>query len=342
MLTILTNHLSQIHDRIGFGSTNKPELRQQLILNQIQKNNLGYEIQYHEKYIPKQWLEQLHDPDYLYFLENVYHDWTMNNDPHWIDDSFGIKPNHYTKYKINDKIPLYKMSGYYGMDFMTPIYKDTYQNCMSSAYLAYLSGEIVQDNKIVYVLANVPGHHARSNQYGGYCFLNNSIIAAYRMAELGKIVGILDIDYHAGSFEIVNKNSGFDGKLFCCSIHMDPLYDYPSYEGFESENCDYIKNVVLHPNTSWDSYKQKLIDGCEYLINSGINGLVIAFGADTYKEDPDPSPLGKLSLELNDYCAIGKTIKQYFGEMPIIITQEGGYDLDHVPEIVSNLLEGLK
>jgi len=45
-----------------------------------------------------------------------------------------------------------------------------------------------------------PGHHAGSNFFGGFCFLNNAAIVARQLrSRLNKKIAVLDVDYHAGN-----------------------------------------------------------------------------------------------------------------------------------------------
>lgn len=64
---------------------------------------------------------------------------------------------------------------------MTPIHEYTYRNVMISANQAYKAAEYLNchPETITYVLTLAPGHHAKHHQYGGYCFINNAIVAAY-------------------------------------------------------------------------------------------------------------------------------------------------------------------
>lgn len=348
MLIVLTNNTRPIRERFGIGATNNPELRQKLITDLIQKKFIKCQIIFDSKMISNDWIKNVHDPEYLQFLENAYKNVCDVNDEHWIDLSGGLVPNHFYKTKPNKLVPLYKLSGYYGSDVMSPIYEDTFQNSMISAQQAYIAAEMVyNDNStnIIYVLACSPGHHAKSKEYGGYCYINNAVVAGYRLIELGKKkVGILDIDTHAGNgtAELVHTNQKFQNKLCACSIHCDPSVEFPSFDGFDDDYKNpNIKNIIMKPKSNINDYVQALNIACDYLKRHHIETLIIAFGADTYKDDPDTSPLAKLNIDVDDYCVMAKIIKAHFPEISIIITQEGGYNLDFVPEIVCSFLKNL-
>ena len=67
--------------------------------------------------------------------------------------------------------------------------------------------------------------------------------------------------------------------------------------------------------------------------------LIIHFGADTLKSDPDASKLYKCGLCVEDYTKNWAIIEINF--VKIIITQKGGYDLDNVHDIINNFQTGL-
>ena len=59
---------------------------------------------------------------------------------------------------------------------------------------------MAQHGDTTYGLCRPPGHHATTDQFGGYCYLNNAAIAAQRLLDGGaSCVAILDVDYHHGN-----------------------------------------------------------------------------------------------------------------------------------------------
>lgn len=347
MLTVLTNIVRPQHERAGTGVNNKPELRQKLIIEAIQRTFSECQIILSSKTISYDFLLHVHDKDYIDFLENAYNEWQKIEDPDWIDSTVGLVPNHFCKRKPHKNTPLYKLSGYYGGDCMSPIYKDTYQNVMIAAQQAYKAAEISCSSdvtNIVYVLACSPGHHAKYAEYGGYCYVNNALVCAYKLLELGrKRIAIFDIDFHAhGTAELITTNQKFKDKVFACSIHADPTIDYPSFEGYEDDyDNDLILNIPLNANTEWEEYSDALQTACDRIKKWNPDSLIIPFGADTYKDDPDASSLSRFRLELDDYDKMAQVVKSHFNTIPIIVTQEGGYNLDFVPDIVCRFLKGL-
>eukprot|EP00493_Phyllostaurus_siculus_P013941 UN14152 len=82
-----------------------------------------------------------------------------------------------------------------------------------------MSVDVLSTCSIVYALTTMPGHHAGPHSYGGYCYLNNAVIAARMLQARGQRVAVLDLDYHGG-----DGTYQFDLPLFA-SIHINN--DYP-------------------------------------------------------------------------------------------------------------------
>ena len=97
-----------------------------------------------------------------------------------------------------------------------------------------------------------PGHHAGRDFSGGYCYFNNTAIAAKILSVRGP-VAVLDIDYHHGN----GTQDIFweDDRVLTISIHCDPRMDYPYFVGFADEigggaGEGYNLNIPLPPRTN--------------------------------------------------------------------------------------------
>jgi GNAT superfamily N-acetyltransferase len=68
--------------------------------------------------------------------------------------------------------------------------------------------------------------------FGGFCYFNNTAIAAQYLSSLGR-VAILDIDYHHGN----GQQNIFYARddVLTLSIHGHPRFAYPYFSGFEDE-----------------------------------------------------------------------------------------------------------
>ena len=100
-----------------------------------------------------------------------------------------------------DRVPLAleDRAGYFCADTFTPLTKNCYPAARNAANVALTAASLLLDGeRLVYALCRPPGHHAERRIYGGFCFLNNSAIAAHYLSRNGK-VALLDIDYHHGN-----------------------------------------------------------------------------------------------------------------------------------------------
>lgn len=312
--------------------TNKPFLRKRVIEDEIKPDCECVTLVC--SHINRNFLREAHTEHYISFLEKCYESAKSSKDG-WLITN-GLVPVNFSKERPDSRIPIHKHSGYYGSDVMSPIYEHTYHNAMISAEQARVAGKLSSPNKIIYALTTSPGHHAKREEYGGYCFFNNAIIASLSMKKTHKLdtVYILDLDYHAGNG--ATDYSDFIQGIEPFSIHAHPKNDYPSFESYPSER-DWCLNGCVDNLV----YMKTLCDVLELMDENSKCGLVIAFGGDTWKNDPDVNPNSRFHLELDDYVAIGKLIGTKFSSIPIVVTQEGGYDMNVIGFIVKNFLEGL-
>lgn len=341
----------------GYKATNKPYTRNALILSKFEKDvkvvtitNGLTEIEHMIKKLG------CVDEKYLLFLKNAYTSFRDNgcNEDYISPNTGGLVSYHFTKENKNiERLPHYLRCGYYGDDFLTPIFEYTYETTLRSAFSGIIAAEYIRDNNLIYCANIFPGHHSTNSSYSGYCFLNNAAICAKKLLETYPIansrvdcvershpkIAILDIDYHHG--DGTQKIFYNDNNVLTVSLHADPRQNYPFYTGFpdeigEGNGFGFNYNYFLGKETNLSQYKSTLAIAFHHICKFNPDVLIIAFGADTVKNDPE----GGFLLEPDDYTEIGKTIRKYYRKK-IIVTQEGGYDLIEIDDIVYNFLSGL-
>lgn len=315
--------------------TNKPFERKKEIEKELESLRAVSSHVYYP--VERDKLTLIHSEHYVNFLEQCHSFAASATSDDWLDVDDGLIPVNFTKKLPGREIPLHKHSGYYCSDVMTPIYFHSFESAMISASQAWNAGGCSSEDIITYALVTSPGHHAKVEEYGGYCFFNNAVLAALSMKKRHELdmVYILDLDYHAGNgTESICHEKNLEGVI-PLSIHIDPKCDYPSFEGIEPAN-----NYLLQGGTTSEEYLSMLKRVTKRISETRPKkGLVIAFGADTWKDDSDAQ--ANFSLEIEDYYTIGKHIFETCGELPTAITQEGGYDCEMVGKIVRRFLEGL-
>ena len=134
-----------------------------------------------------------------------------------------------------DRIPraLEDRAGYFCADTFTPLTQNVFTAARDAANVALTAATLIANGeRFVYALCRPPGHHAERRIYGGFCFFNNSAIAANYLSRQGK-VALLDIDYHHG-------NGGQDifydrSDVLTVSIHGHPSHAYPNFSGYSDE-----------------------------------------------------------------------------------------------------------
>lgn len=227
---------------------------------------------------------------------------------------------------------------YFIMDTYTPIVAKTYDAARSSVDVALTGAKsVLEGERIVYSLCRPPGHHADCNSMGGYCYFNNAAIAAEYLSRHGK-VAILDIDFHHGN----GTQSVFYDRadVLYVSIHANPEVKFPYSSGFSEEvgrgeGLGFNKNYPLPLGTTNEEYMEVLQRALQDVRNFTPNFLVISAGFDTYEKDP----IGGFKLTIPFYRNISQQIAAL--NLPTLIIQEGGYNIDALGDIAYSFLQGI-
>ena len=276
----------------------------------------------------------VHDEGYLEFLKTAFDLWTAGENNY---EHVALIPATFPPGGMR-RIPrsVLGKAGYYMMDLSAPIGAETYQAALQSAYCA-LSGAdaLVSGERSSFALCRPPGHHAGKANCGGYCYLNNSSIAANWLSQKSKIA-VLDIDYHAGNGiqEIFYERD----DVLTISIHADPAEEYPYFAGYSDEfgkgrGYGSHLNIPLPFGTGDDSYVEALQQALAKIESFTPGFLVVSAGMDIHKDDP----LGKFKITRDGIHRIGCDIAKL--RLPTLVVMEGGYDLESIGENFIALIE---
>ncbi len=280
-------------------------------------------------------------PERLITRIHPYHDYirhtsqSLQKDEEFYPDLFPGEGAHLPK-KINS--PLW--GGIWCTDAVTPIKKMTYSVARASAETAITGAELIRDKgeKVVYALCRPSGHHAGPRVFGGYCYFNNVVTAAEFLLPYGK-VAIVDIDYHHGNGtqEFFEETK----SVFTASIHCDPDIEYPYFWGYAEEKgkgqaVGTNHNEPLPRGIQLDRYIEALERIISKIYRFEPAYLIIAAGFDTHENDP----IGGFKLCTEDYIEIGKCFASM--NIPTLICQEGGYNVNVLGSCVKNFLTGTK
>lgn len=231
--------------------------------------------------------------------------------------------------------------GYYAIDAGTPIMAGTWRAVAASANVALTAQKLVATGeRAAFALCRPPGHHAGSDFYGGYCFLNNAGIAAQAFRDQGaKRVAILDVDYHHGNGTQQMFYERDD--VLTISLHADPKQEFPYFIGYADEigsgaGEGYHMNLPLPWGTDWRAYSEALEVALARIKQYGAEALVISLGLDTFEQDP----ISRFKLIHDDYLRLGDRIA--WADLPTLFVMEGGYAVEALGVNTVNVLAGFE
>ncbi|NTY38056.1 histone deacetylase family protein [Burkholderia diffusa] len=252
-----------------------------------------------------------------------------------------VLPSHFARPEMSHyPTGIIGQVGFHMADMSTPIHEHTYTAVLASADVAMSAADAAISQGYAYGLCRPPGHHASTESAGGFCFVNNTAVAAAHLQlTLGCKVGIIDIDVHHGNG---TQNIFYNrDDVVTVSIHADPSAFMPYYAGYADENgagagagCNL--NLPL-PIGSGDAIYLKAIDyALEFCATRGVEALVIALGLDASEMDPN----GALAVTTEGFRAAGKKLGAT--RWPTALVQEGGYMSEILGENLKAILDGFE
>lgn len=276
----------------------------------------------------------VHTSEYLTFLQNIYRRWQ------YIDGAGDeVIPNIHPA-RRNDGYPKSAtgQSGYHQADTACPIAQGTWEAAYWSAQSAISGADhMIGGIRSAYVLSRPPGHHAFGDMAGGFCFLNNSAIAAERLRAAGLRPAIVDVDVHHG-----NGTQGIfyeRDDVLTASIHADPDRFYPFFWGHAQERgegrglgCNL--NLPLARGTDDEGFLKTLGTALERVSMHGADVLVVALGLDASIDDPFQG----LAVTQDGFVRIGAALAGL--GLPVLFVQEGGYLSDSLGINLTRVLDG--
>ncbi len=276
---------------------------------------------------------QIHPQRYLTFLQTIHTRWSRIPGA-----SAEVIPNIHPASR-SDGYPLSAVgqAGFHQTDTSCPISAQTWGAAYASAQSALTAADLVLKGEgAVYALCRPPGHHAFSELAGGFCYLNNSALAAQRLTAAGRRVAILDVDLHHG-----NGTQGifYDrADVLTVSIHAHPERYYPFFWGYpEERGSDGAEganlNLCLERGTGDAGFLAALDKAMAALALWGADTLVLALGLDAFEGDP----FAGLNVTTPGFGQIGRAVAAL--NLPTVIVQEGGY---LCPELGDNLAAVLR
>ncbi|GGH41800.1 Acetoin utilization deacetylase AcuC [Cribrihabitans marinus] len=277
----------------------------------------------------------IHSAEYLTFLETIHARWTRIE---------GAAPEVIPNIHPANRTDSYPKSaigqaGYHQADTACPIAEHTWESAYWSAQTAITAADLVASGETsVYALSRPPGHHAFADLAGGFCFLNNSAIAAERLRAAGCRPAILDVDVHHG-----NGTQGIfyhRSDILTVSIHADPARFYPFFWGHaqergEGDGLGSNLNLPLPRGTGDDVYLETLDIAMRQVKAFGADCLVVALGLDASIDDPFKG----LAITEAGFRRIGACLAE--PGLPLALVQEGGYLSEALGSNLTSVLGGV-
>ncbi|AKI01380.1 deacetylase, histone deacetylase/acetoin utilization protein [Hoeflea sp. IMCC20628] len=279
-------------------------------------------------------IAEIHSPEYLAFLESIHARWIRTEGA-----SEEVIPNIHPDRRIASyPSSAAGQAGFHQADTSCPIAAGTWKSAYWSAQTALSAADsVLAGEASAYALCRPPGHHAFGDLAGGFCFLNNSAIAAQALLRAGRRPAILDVDVHHG-----NGTQGifYQRKdVLTVSIHADPARFYPFFWGHaeergEGEGRGYNLNLPMPRGTKDAEYLSALDIALGRVRHFGADVLVLALGLDAHENDP----FHGFSITTPGFAKIAGAISRL--DLPAVIVQEGGYLSADLGDNLTSFLNG--
>jgi len=201
------------------------------------------------------------------------------------------------------------------------------------------SGEV----KNGFALVRPPGHHAERGRSMGFCLLNNVAVAArYAQQALGlSRILIVDWDLHHGNG--TQHTFEDDDSVLYISTHQYPYY--PGTGAFKENGRaagkGYTLNIPLGTGCGDGEYAaifEKIVRPASLAYNPDL--VLVSAGMDIHCNDP----LGGMAVTPAGFAAMTRTLMDIAGACcggRLVLTLEGGYDLDGLRDSVRAVLAEL-
>lgn len=271
----------------------------------------------------------VHDANYAEFLRTGYDEWKKIP---------GVAPEmrmtaHPNEYMHRLPDAFIGRAGFYLGDAGCVLNEGSWDAIWASANVAVDAGRRVVKGgaKQAFALCRPPGHHAYKDRASGFCYFNNTAIAAQCGASAGARVAVIDVDVHHG-----NGTQGVfyeRGDVFTISIHGDPAQLYPFFTGYADERGagkgeGANLNLPVPLLSGDDVYLSAVEEGMKALHNYAPDYVVVSLGLDAASSDP----FACMNVSTQGFRRMGEICGGQ--SKPTIMVMEGGY---MSPELGSNL-----
>jgi acetoin utilization deacetylase AcuC-like enzyme len=278
----------------------------------------------------------VHSRRYIEFLSSAHDQWMAQPG----DKAHEVVANiHPCRAPAGYPTSVVGRAGWHMGDTACPVGANTFRAALASANSALAAAHaVVEGEQFAYGLCRPPGHHAFTDMASGFCFLNNSAVAAQYLRRDHERVAILDVDVHHGNGtqDIFYRR----GDVLTVSIHRDPVDYYPFYWGYanqigEGDGDGFNLNLPLSAGTADSGFLTALEEARNRIHAFAPSAVVVALGLDASEHDP----LKGLALTTVGFGQIGQAIAEL--DLPTVLVQEGGYLSDALTDNLAAALGGI-
>jgi acetoin utilization deacetylase AcuC-like enzyme len=226
--------------------------------------------------------------------------------------------------------------GWYLGDLSVPMGPETWLSTRRSCDTAVAGAEaLLAGERAAYALCRPSGHHARADRATGFCYVNNTAVAAQHLRTAFARVAILDVDVHHGDgTQQIFYNRA---DVLAVSIHADPVDYYPFFTGYATETGagageGFNLNLPLPHGSDGAAMGAAVGIACERIRAFAPDAIVVALGYDAHRLDP----IGVLTLDAADFAPIARAVGAL--RRPTLVVQEGGYAIDAIGDCLDAFL----
>ncbi|MFC0266885.1 histone deacetylase family protein [Kushneria aurantia] len=279
-------------------------------------------------------LGAVHSQPYLRFLHSAHRRW------HELDGDWGeeVMSNIFVR-EPNALRGILAEAARYQADGSSPIGRHTWGAAWWSAQSAVAGAEaLLGGERFAWALCRPPGHHARADAAGGFCYLNNAAIAAHHLSRHFKRVVVLDTDVHHGQGiqEIFYDRS----DVLYISTHGDTTNFYPGVSGHvdergEGEGYGYNLNLPMPHGSEESVFFDRLGEALDAIEVFEPEAVVLSLGFDIFEHDPQ----AQVAVTTPGFARLGEAVAGI--GRPTLVVQEGGYYLEGLEANAVSFFEGL-
>ncbi|MGN7295436.1 histone deacetylase family protein [Rhizobium sp. SAFR-030] len=280
-------------------------------------------------------LSAVHSPDYLEFLSTAFTQWTAAGLPgQVVPSAFATRCE-----ACRTDWSIVANAGYHLRDQITPLGEGTWRAAYWAAQTAVTAADLVtKGERRVYALCRPSGHHAGQDYGGGATYLNNAAIAARRLAGGGRRVSVVDFDVHHGN----GTQDIFwdDPVVLFASTHRSPTDYYPHFSGFRDETGGvHAAGLTVNWPLARGVGDSGFLEGVRICLSAALKhdpvAVVVSLGFDALETDPAKG----LLVSGAAFKEVGMMLSRL--PVPVVLVQEGGYDLQRLEEVAAGLFAGL-